>query len=185
MNETITLILSSGVVSLVVALAAYFRFLGIYKEKIDNNEKAIDKVSNKIDKINDKIEVLTSRIASLEGGLDRDRAISDYFKSKSPISLTDKAKAVLLDSGGKDYIDSKKGDFLKEIKSEKPKTAYDIQELAKKVIEKRTGHDEFNTIKEYAFNNALKLDLLLEIFGIYLRDIALSELGFKVEDIKD
>lgn len=178
MNETVTTILSSGFISFVVTLLVCMTYLGKYKEKIDTHEKNIDNH-------NKKISELIEGLAFLKGGLDRDRAVSDYFKSKSPLSLTDKGKAVLLDSRGKDYIDSRKNKFLEEIKSEKPKTAYDVQELAKKVIEKRISYDEFNDIKEYAFKNALKLDLILEILGLYLRDLVLPEFGFKVEEIKE
>jgi hypothetical protein len=45
-------------------------------------------------------------------------------------------------------------EFLQEIKLANPKTAYDVQELSKKLIEKRTSLDEFNTIKEFAFQRA-------------------------------
>lgn len=177
MNETIGIIFSSGVVSLIVTLLVIMVFMGKYKEKVDRHDKNFDKSNDKIDK-------LSERLASLEGGLERDRAKSEYIKSQSPLSLTEKGKALLLDSGGKDYIDSKKEEFFEEIKFERPKTAYDVQELTRSVIEKHTNEDNFNKIKEFAFKKGLKLDVILEVLGIYLRDLALPELGFKFDDIK-
>lgn len=171
------IIFSSGVVSLVVTLLICVLFLGKYKEKVDNHDKNLNKNNDKIDKLSD-------RLSSLEGGLERDRAKSEYIKSQSPLNLTEKGKALLLDSSGKDYIDSKKDDLLKEIELAHPKTAYDVQELTRSVIEKHINEDEFNKIKEFAFKKGLKLDVILDVLGIYLRDLALPKLGFKINDIK-
>ncbi len=180
MNETVTLIFSSGVVSFIVTIMIIALSLGKYKEKIDRHDKELDKLN---DKLNDKINEIIQRLAIIEGGLERDRA-NIYIKSKSPLSLTEKGKALLLDSNGKDYIDSKKSEFIEELKLKKPKTAYDVQELSRKIIEQRTSNDEFNQIKEYAFKQGLKLDIIVDVLAIYLRDLMLLELGFKIEDIK-
>lgn len=177
-NELLPIIISSGVVSALVSLLIVMLFIGKYREKVDRHDLDCDKLSK-------QFLAISTQLAKLEGGLERDRVQNPYIQSKSPLALTDRGKALLIDSHGKDYIDLKKTEFLEEIKLETPKTAYDVQELSKRLIEKRTSLDEFNTIKEFAYKKGITLDLILEVLGIYLRDILLIELGFKIEDIKD
>lgn len=178
MHETLTTIISSGIISALVSLCIIFFSLGKYKEKVDRNDRNYDVLHK------DFLEVI-KKLATIEGGLERDRATNLYIKSKSPLSLTETGKALLLDSKGKDFIDAKKQEFLKQIKLKKPKTAYDVQELSKKLIEGSVELDEFNEIKEFAFRKGLNLEIIIAVLGIYLRDFLLSELDFKVEDIKD
>jgi len=177
-GEVLQIIISSGVVSALVSFLFLTLYIGKYKEKIDRHDRDNDKLNNKLAEISD-------RLANIEGGLERDRAQSQYIQSKSPLGLTDKGKALLIDSTGKDYIDSKKMEFFKEMKSKKPKTAYDVQELSKEIIANRIYRDEFNSIKEFAFVKGVTLDVVLDVLSIYLRDFLLIELGFKVQDIKN
>jgi len=174
--EALVTIISSGFVALLTSGLAIFVVLGKYKEKVDVNEKNIGKH-------NDKIDSLSDRVSKLEGGVDRDRAHNEYIKRKSPLTLTEKGKALLLDSKGKDYIDNNKEKLIAAIRAKKPKTAYDIQELSKEVIEDNSNEDNFIPIKEFAYRQGFNLQTLTEIFGIYLRDIALRELGFSITDI--
>jgi len=84
--------------------------------------------------------------------------------------LTDRGKALLIDSHGKDYIDLKKTEFLEEIKLETPKTVYDVQELSKRLIEKRTSLDEFNMIKEFAYKKRITAEKLWELTSLHPSD---------------
>ncbi|MFA6408668.1 MAG: hypothetical protein WCW01_00580 [Gammaproteobacteria bacterium] len=176
--ETFWTILSSALVSLIISAVSIALFLGKYKQKVDTHEKSLEKHDNRIIELSD-------RISKVEGGLDRDRAHSDYIQKKSPLGLTEKGKALLLDSTGKDYVDKHKAQLIESIKSTNPRTAYDVQELSKKVIQKESNTDDFSPLKNYIFNQGLDLNLLIDILGIYLRDIALKELGFNINDIKD
>lgn len=178
MHETLATIISSGIISTLVTLCIMFFSLGKYKEKVDRNDRNYDNLHQHF------LEVIT-KLATIEGGLERDRAKNPYIKSKSPLSLTETGKALLLDSKGKDFIDSKKEGFLKKIKLKNPKTAYDVQELSKKIIEGSIELDEFNEIKEFAFRKGLNLEIIISVLAIYLRDFLLLKLGFKVEDIQD
>ena len=102
----------------------------------------------------------------------------DYIGFTYHILLED-GKALLLDSSGKDYIDSKKEDLFEEIKLEYIKNAFDIQDwprmgdASRIVIEKQTKKDGFNKIKEFASENDIKLGVVLDVLGIYLSELAL------------
>ena len=154
MYETLATIISSGIISTLVTLCIMFFSLGKYKEKVDRNSKDYSNLSKQV------LEAIT-KIASIEGGLARDRAVNLYIKSKSPLSLTERGKALLLDSKGKDFVDAKKQEFLKQAKLKNLKTAYDIQELSKKLIEDSVKLDDFNEIKEFAFRKGLNLEMAL------------------------
>lgn len=102
----------------------------------------------------------------------------DYIGFTHYILLED-GKALLLDSSGKEYIDSKKEELFEEIKLEYIKNAFDIQDwprmgdASRIVMEKQTKKDEFNTIKEFASENDIKLGVVLDVLGIYLSELAL------------
>ncbi len=153
--------------------------LSTLQVKITTLEKDVDTIKTQ------NIEII-QKLAYLQGGLERDREHTrEYVKSQSPLALTDQGKAILLDSKGKDFIDNKKSLLIDEIKSKSPKTAYDVQEISKKIIENHSNDDDFNSIKDFVFFKGERLENLIEVMGIYLRDIALKELGFNISDIKD
>jgi len=180
MNDTVSIVVSSGLISALVTILTLLFALGSYKEKVTSNTSTIEKHDNKISELSD-------RVSRLEGGVDRDRAHhgNSYVKAKSPLSLTDKGKVVLLDSTGKDYIDSNKQILIQAIKDNNPKTAYDVQELARTVIEQRTNEDSFIPIKDYVYKKGDNLKYIIDVLAIYLRDIALPELGFHISQIPD
>src|SRR6266567_8631276 len=85
-------------VSLLIAAATGWAILAKYKQKVDGLKEASDKHEAKIDE-------LIKSVSKLEGGLERDRANDPYTKRKSPVSLTDRGKALFLDSGGSKYLE--------------------------------------------------------------------------------
>lgn len=166
-SDTLYLVISSGIISALVGGLITFVSIGQYKQKVDNCEKLIEKQGDKVDK-------LSERVATLEGGIDRDR---DYYvKRKSPLSLTEKGKVLLLDSGGLEYIRENKQRLLSSIANKKPKTSYDVQEYAKDVINEQSNNDDFNNIKEYSFKEGLELKHILEVMRIQLRDEYFEEI---------
>jgi len=174
-SDTVTIIISSGIVSAIVTILIMLLSVGKYKEKVD-------RLCYDNDKVGDKLTQISEKLSNIEGGLERDRATNEYIKSKSPLSLTDKGKALLIDSTGKDYIDLKHAKFLKEIKSKNPKTPYDVQELSKDIISARTSLDEFNDIKDFAFSKGISINVILEVLGIYLRDLLLKDLKMSTKN---
>lgn len=104
-------------------------------------------------------------------------------QSHSPLSLTERGKRLLEESGGKTYIDSKKDELIGAITQKQPKSAYDVQELANQVVRDRTNLEDFVPLKNYLFAQGEPLDNLVAVMGIELRDIALPKLGFDMSDL--
>lgn len=172
----LTTIISSCIVSAICTVAIMLFYTGKYIEKIHFLEKIHEKHDVKICE-------LSNILAKLEGGIDRDRAL--FIKRESPLNLTEPGKEVLNKSGGKNFIDLNQEKLIESIKNRVPKTAYDVQEISKLVITECTNIDEFNVIKNYLYASGLDIELMIEMLSLYLRDLALKELGFKVTDIHD
>lgn len=175
-NQTISIVISSGIISLIVSFLGITLAIGQYKAKVDEAVKTLTRH-------NEKIDTLSDRVSKLEGGVERDRANSPYVQRKSPLSLTEKGKALLLDSGGKDYVDAHQSGLLDRLRKRRPKTAYDVQEISRDIIHEHSREDSFNGIKEFAFRQGLKLNDIIDVMGIYFRDIALKEMKLNVADI--
>jgi hypothetical protein len=107
--------------------------------------------------------------------IERERMV--WIERKSPLGLTEQGLMMLNDSDGKHYIDTNKGDLVHEITLLHPKTAYDVQELSKKVLEQRSNDDGFIPIKNFAYKNGADLSDIINAMRLYLRDIALSKLS--------
>lgn len=174
--ENIVIVITSGAISALVSFISIFSMLGKYREKIDSSEKALVAYGQKIDSLSD-------RISRMEGGVERDRANSPYVQRKSPLSLTESGKALLLDSKGNLYVDVNKQELIDAIRSASPKTTYDVQELSRKILESRSNDDSFNEIKNFAFEEGLELRDIIDVMGVYLRDMALPEVKLQYPKI--
>ena len=129
--------------------------------------------------IKESLIKLEGRIGNLEGRFDKS------FSTQSPISLLQRGKDILENSGLKKYIDDNESMLLEQCKSEKAMSnPYDIQESVFKFLDEIIFPiDLENNIKTTAFNFGASLDVVRRIAGIYFRDICLSKLGFKPEDL--
>jgi hypothetical protein len=159
----------AGCIPAVSSLVYIAYKFGIYTNKISNIEKTTECIPN-----------MRERLARVEEGKAN---ISDYIQSKSPLSLTDKGKLVLYESDGHNFIEKNKQALLDEIKSKIPKTAYDVQTYSEEVIKEKSNQESFNSIKNYAFKEGIELGIIIKIMGIYLRDFALSDNGFAINEL--
>lgn len=107
-------------------------------------------------------------------------------EAHSPLSLSEEgAKAAELIKADKilERIHEKLEDFVEE---SKPKNAYDIQVASLKVTSKLIdllNEGELITIKDYAFQQGLRLEDLFPIFGVKLRNLILEKRGIPIADI--
>lgn len=158
--------------SIVSAFAIVSWYASHYKTKIDN----INETCKSINGLHIDIGILKDFKIRAEKFIE-ERSKANFTQSKSPLSLTDKGKVVLLDSGGKDFIDKNKDELLDSIKLKAPKTEYDIQEFSKEVINSCMNRDEFIPIKEYLYKeSSIPKEPVMEVLGIYLRDIYINEI---------
>lgn len=176
MTSDVWAIVISVVLSIVTALIVFWGKFSAAQTEIKN-------LKDRLEKIETKLTEACEKLATEVGRGERDRAHDDLVKRESPLSLTDKGKALLLDSGGENYVETNKAKLIKIIKDKKPTSAYDVQEFAKAVIREVSTTADFIPIKDYLYKQGLDLDRAVAVLGIYLRDMALPELGFTREDI--
>lgn len=163
-SDTIITIGVSIVTSALTAFAIVAYKMGRYSEKIDQLEKCN----------------LNSRLSRLEGQFDQSGPVT---KKKSPVSLTDRGEKILVDSGGKKFVDENFEELKNKVETPNPQTSYDVQETAKTVINGLKEDLRLNPLKEYLFKEGLDLETLNIVLGVYLRDKILAEKGWNIEDV--
>jgi hypothetical protein len=156
-------------VSILTGLVSF----AVYKIKVDRLETEVKEIKIEIKEIRDK--TIACETSLKERG--------PLKKSKSPVSLTERGEKVINDSGGKSFVDANYTELKNKVEEKDPKTSYDIQEVSHKILMDLKSDVRINPIKEYAFNEGLELNDVLDIMGIHLRDLILKEKGIAVEDI--
>lgn len=162
-NIVVPIVLTLGVNAIVYLLA-----IGQYKNKVD------DLVEYKKDSTKD-LKKISDRLSRLQGGIDRDREYN--------LSLTEKGKALLLDSKGQDLVDENIDKLAKEVDDMRPKTPYDVQEYAKQVLLNNQNEDWFLPLKDFLYREGLPLETLINVLGIYFRDKLLARKHWDIKDI--
>ncbi len=152
--------------------------IGMFGSKLEDLDKKIDRVEDflnkKIDFVDRKIDNLENKIDLKISGLpcgihsekisevDKDVA---YVKGKTEFLLSAKQSPRVLNRYGLELFRDIDGDkFLKEnkqrlfafIDNETPKTAYDVEEDAKKAVFSLRDDDSFNGIKVWLYNSPAK-----------------------------
>ena len=110
--------------------------------------------------------------------------LDNAFGNASPISLLDKGKEVLNESGLKKFIDDNKDALMKKCSYNKdPLNQYDIQEKAFTLFDELDFGEFTKTLKETSFNYGMSIDTIRRIGGIYFRDLLLAKHNFHPNDL--
>jgi hypothetical protein len=154
--------------------------LGKTKEVIIRTDEAVKRIDKDFDEVKKDVKSIDRRVARIEGKFELGATAGH-----SPLRLTKIGQKILQNSSIKEAADKFKDQLLEKIREENPETAYDVQEVTRQVFQDFDfGEDVVKKLKEYAFQNGeWGLSDILDVGAIYFRDIALKELGFKVEDL--
>ena len=168
------------IVGLVVWQAAliYFRFKRTEEDckKIESEiSPALKSMSKSIDSISSDFKSLVVFLGGKHGDMKQ-----ELFISRSPVQLTDFGSEILVNSGGKKFIDDNVDSLVKKIEIENLKSALDVENFARVLLVKESQTDGFTTIKNYMFQHPtyksgdfsanLDIPTISNIMGIYLRD---------------
>ena len=173
------LINPTNILSTIVLLA--LTIIGwLIKDKLNGLVETDKRLEGKVDKLDGKIGSLVSRVSRIEGSMKL-----SPFVAGSPVQLTPAGQEILQKSGIEDAVVQRKADLMAEIKKQKPQTAYDVQEITKKAFQEfQWGEETMKKFKEYSFQSGKwTLADILEVGAIHFRDIAMTELGFPIEDL--
>lgn len=96
----------------------------------------------------------------------------------SPLHVTEYGNKLLKESGFYEVLDHYRDELVSLVKEHNPKTNYDIQQRSIEVIEEVLESDDEMAVslKEYAYNSGVNLDILSFPAGIALRDEVMKEL---------
>lgn len=136
-------------------------------------QKSID------DEIRPDLKDVRERFFVLEG------KTANMFQTASPVELLAKGKEFLEKTGLEAYIDAHFDQFFAYCSENlKMKTAYDIQNSIFDYFETVELEKEFEkTLKEFAYQEGISLDVARRIGAIYLRNRTLERLKMHKEDI--
>ncbi len=175
-NQNSTPVFQIGQVEAFVAVAVVLVGLGVswgtLSTKIGHIALSIK------DKIEPDLKDVRERFAALEGSLGK------TFASTSPIKLLARGEQILSESGLKKYVDDNQKTLLEQFKSAcVTKNQYDIQDQSFRFFDELDFGVFDDQIKKTAFDYGMNISTVRRIGGIYFRDIALLDAGFKPEDL--
>jgi len=153
--------------------------IGIYKHKVDNLETRIKDCEKETREHSGKIIECVTKIEERTTA----HSATALTKRKTPITLTEKGIDILKKSGSDKFVGDNRDTFVEKIREKAPKTAYDVQVIARQVIESIQNDEIFIPFKDYVFKEGIELESIFIVMSIYLRDIALPLLGFKYDEI--
>jgi len=104
-------------------------------------------------------------------------------KRKSPLALSERGVRFIKDSGGEKFVEDNFDELYEAVEKLEPKTAYDVQEDSKKVVESLREDERLNPLKEWLFKDGSTLEDLFFVMSICLRDKVLIKKNWNVEDI--
>ena len=166
---------------IVLAVVAYFVTRDIFK-RLSSLDTDMGDLEDDVDSIKSDTTGIKTQLSSLITCLATKNFINKdviYFKSESPMQLTNEGWSMLKDSGLVRIIDENKELLFNEVKAYlddlKEPTEYDVEKYATEVMIVQGLDDLGKPSKEYAFQNGMNYDLMLTASGIYLRDLYLKE----------
>lgn len=90
----------------------------------------------------------------------------------SPLQPTEYGAKLIKESGLEAILDGKKPALTEELKKLLPEkfTPYDVQEVARQLMVSKKNDSDFRGVKDYAYDNGLDVDIILQAGGLWLRD---------------
>lgn len=167
--NTITIIVSSGLVSIIVTLLTLVFSCGKYKQKVDSLETEKDKIQVSLVTFHTDITTLKEFRIQAQKFID-----SKIYKASSALSLTDFGKELVTKSGFSSIFEIEKDNLKLLLERKAPVTKYDVQEFARELMDNLKDYPAFYPIKTYAYTTGSDFGQILRAGSILLRDYYLS-----------
>ena len=158
-------------------------FAWLLKRAIENLEKTDQRIETKVDKIESFTKSSANSIVEIQTLLaGKGYTIQQRlaYTSGSPLKLTDYGETMMKESGFHENLIKNKKFFVDLVRNKKPLTNYDIQDYSMLVLKELASQNNPIVIplKNYAFDNGLPLEIILNSAGIVLRDEVMKEVKF-------
>lgn len=153
------------------------------RDIIIRTDESVKRIDKDFDDVKKDVNKMKEDVAGMRPQVDLlwKRA---FAPGHSPMVLNEAGQRIFNQSGIKSIILENKEVLLNAIKEKSPQTAYRVQELAEEAVnllKEKPGI--LSRLQEGAFRAGVDVSAVLFTGSIFLRDIALEELGFKVEDL--
>jgi hypothetical protein len=110
----------------------------------------------------------------------------EFATGSSPLTLNERGKQILEESGIKEIVDAEAEDLLQKLADLKPLNAYQVQECSVNVVRVLAENPSvLAKLQEGAYKTGVNVDSVLFVGAIYFRDLALPKYNFKLEDIDE
>src|SRR3989344_6840743 len=167
-------VLISGLVAFITASIR----IGIYKNKVDTLVSEVSDLKREVKDLSAELIKCSTKID------ERTRSYSSTLtKRESPISLSENGKTLLSKSGADRFVLENQEDLVNKIREKNPHSAYDVQSYARAVVEEIQNEPRFKPFKDFAFKEGVNLEPIFIVMSLFLRDIALPLLGYKLEEV--
>jgi len=152
--------------------------VGRYKEIFGTHSKKL----NSIDGLGERMVKLETTVNLIYMNTNPRKMVEAHI----PLSLSEEGKRAATNIHADKILDRIHGKLKAFVEESKPKNAYDIQVASLKATAKildLLNEEELIVIKDYAFQQGLRIEDLFPIFGVLLRNLILDERGIPIADI--
>lgn len=123
-------------------------------------------------------------LTEMKTGIDNASGTAPAFGPGSPINLKPTGERWLLESGWKQYIESKKPDLMKLCEEKRATNPYEVQKHIFKMFDILELDTEFDDkLKKYAYEKGTTTSVLRRVGAIYFRNLCLDTFGMNQDDI--
>jgi len=151
--------------------------LGETKEIIIRTDEVVKRIDRDFDIVKKNVAEMLPKVDILW-----EKAIA---VSNSPKALNEEGHRIFNQSGIESIVLENKKMLLDAIKKENPEAAYQVEELADQAVGLlKENPDLLIRLKEGAYEAGVNVETVLFVGSIFLRDMALKELGFEVKDLE-
>lgn len=173
-----------GLVTLLSMLVWFGRFI----QRVSSHDKKLDEISADVSEMKSDISGLMNDMAAVKTLLMMKYKGADLVLSgkHSPRTLTEQGLKVFRDMKGEEFLKMNKAALYAVIDRNKPKTAYDVENLCYFACASFVNDDMFNEIKSFLYNypavpwsdgklHELDMDDACSVLSLPLRDMYLEE----------
>lgn len=161
---------SGAVATFLLGALVWLIALGKKLQVIEDLSVAQSEHSTKIAEFDREIAAYKEFKTSTQKFIDK-----QLYKDHSPLGLTTFGQKLVKDSGFVDIFEEEKDNLVKLLEAKEPTTQYDVQEMARSMMDELLEYETFQPIKTYAFQNGKDFGQILRAGAIPLRDYYLEK----------
>ncbi|MDP8211666.1 MAG: hypothetical protein P9X22_00040 [Candidatus Zapsychrus exili] len=179
--ELINQLNSSVFILLTILICSFFIIykVGKWSEIFKHHDSKITKIEG----LSEKVIELKTKVDLIYDNTNPRRTVA----AMSPISLTDMGKEIVTKIEANQILEKYILKLTKEVDSENPKNAYDIQSASMKVAKEKMitflNEKELNTVKQEAYTRGIIVQDVMSVFGLLLRNHILNQKGMPISDV--